>query len=609
MANSSLDLTSLDFNTLKDNFKQYLKSQTVFKDYNFDGSNMNVLLDVMSYNSYLNSFYLNMVASEMFLDSAQKLDSVVSHAKELNYLPKSAKSPAAVISFTANTVGVSNPFTIPKGTLFSGTNANGTFTFSTDQAYTYTSSNSTYSVTDLTIFEGTYVQDAFVHDSSIANQRFLLTNPTIDIDSLTVTVSENNGQNIVVYSRVETLYNLTNESEIYFVQAAQNNQYEIVFGDGILGKVPQNGAVIVCEYRITLGNAGDGVNNFTCIQDLGPINGGQVRIPSITVTTAAVDGAVAETIESIRKSAPRYFATQQRAVSSDDYSSLINAKFGNLINDVNVYGGETQSPPLYGRVIIAVKPANGLVAPNYLKDEIKTYLSKFIGLPTRAIITDPSYLYCGINATVQYNSKATTKTANDIKNLVLNDMIGFSNQHLEKFGSDFRYSKFVSHIDNADSSITSNDTKIKIIKKLAPKLNYATSFDLEFNNPSETEESSPGYKPGPAFYDEPVLTSSSFTYLNDNGEEITYCYFRDDNYGKIIIYSVINNVFTIVKDNAGTIDYAIGKVAINAFTTTYYDTHINLYLAPQNKDIIADKNKIIIIDPTDVIINIIETVN
>jgi hypothetical protein len=609
MANSSLDLTSLDFNTLKDNFKQYLKSQTAFKDYNFEGSNMNVLLDVMSYNSYLNSFYLNMVASEMFLDSAQKLDSVVSHAKELNYLPKSAKSPAAIISFAANTVGVSNPFTIPKGTLFSGTNANGTFTFTTDQAYTYTSSNSTYSVTDLTIYEGTYVQDAFVHDSTIANQRFLLTNPTIDIDSLTVTVSENNGQNIVVYSRVETLYNLTKDSTIFFVQAAQNNQYEIVFGDGILGKVPQNGAVIICDYRITLGDAGDGVNNFTCIQDLGPINGGQVRIPSITVTTAAVDGATAETIESIRKSAPRYFATQQRAVSSDDYSSLINAKFGNLINDVNVYGGETQSPPLYGRVIIAVKPANGLVAPDYLKNEIRNYLSRFIGLPIRAIITDPSYLYCSINATVQYNAKATTKTANDIKNLVLNNMIGFSSDHLEKFGNDFRYSKFVGNIDNADTSITSNDTKIKIIKKLAPRLNYATSFDLEFNNPSEVEESSPGYKPGPAFYDEPVLTSSSFTYLDDNGEEITYSYFRDDNYGKIIIYSVINNKFTILKDNAGTIDYATGKVAINAFTTTYYDTYINLFLAPNNKDIIADKNKIIIIDPTDVTINIIETVN
>jgi hypothetical protein len=322
-----------------------------------------------------------------------------------------------------------------------------------------------------------------------------------------------------------------------------------------------------------------------------------------------VDGAVAESIDSIRKSAPRYFATQQRADSADDYSSLINAKFGNLINDVNVYGGETLSPPLYGRVIIAVKPANGLVAPNYLKDEIKTYLAKFIGLPTRPVITDPSYLYCGINATVQFNSKATTKTANDIKNLVLNNMIGFSSDHLEKFGNDFRYSKFVGHIDDADTSITSNDTKIKIIKKFAPKLNYATSFDLEFNNQSEIEESSPGYSPGPAFYDEPVLTSSSFTYLTDVGKEVTYSYFRDDNYGKIIIYSVINNKFTILKENAGTINYKTGKVVINPFTTTYYDTYIKLFLAPQNKDIIADKNKIIIIDPTDVTINIIETVN
>ena len=608
MANSSLDLTSLDFNTLKDNFKQYLKSQTVFKDYNFEGSNMNVLLDVMSYNSYLNSFYLNMVASEMFLDSAQKLDSVVSHAKELNYLPKSSKSPAAVISFTANTVGVSNPFTIPKGTLFSGTNANGTFTFTTDQTHTYVSSNSSYTVTDLTIFEGTYVQDAFVHDSTITNQRFVLTNSTIDLDSLTVTVYENNGQNIVVYKRAETLYNLTDTSKIYFVQAAQNNQYEIVFGDGILGKVPQNGAVITCEYRITLGNAGDGINNFTCIQDLGPINGGQVRIPSITVTTTSVDGAVAETIESIRKLAPRYFATQQRAVSSDDYSSLISTKFGTLINDVSVYGGETLEPKLYGRVVVAVKPANGLIAPTYLKDEITSYLTNFIGLPTRVVITDPDYLYCDVNTTVQYNTAVTRNTANDIRNYVLNNILGFSHDHLEKFGNDFRYSKFVAHIDDADASITSNDTKINIVKKIAPKLNYATSFSLDYNNASEKEMTSPGYTTKNAFSDEPVLTSSSFTYVDENNVEYPFSYMRDDNIGNIVVYNVTQGTFNILNKSIGTINYDTGKVVIKNLKTSYYETYIKIKMIPNNKDIIASQNKIIIIDPTDVVINIIETV-
>ena len=609
MANSSLDLTSLDFDTLKDGFKQYLKANTVFKDYNFEGSNMNVLLDVMSYNTYLNSFYLNMVASEMFLDSAQKLDSVVSHAKELNYLPKSARSSSANISFTADTTGVTGLLTIPKGTLFSGTNANGTFTFSTKEAYTYTSASSTYTINDLVIYEGTYITDSFVYDSTNGFQRFVMTNPTIDLDSLSVTVSENNGRNITEYEKKETLYELTSNSTVYFVEPAQNGQYEIVFGDGILGNVPQNGAVVTAEYRITTGKAGDGINNFKCTQDLGPINGGQVTINTITVTTSSQNGASPEGIESIRKLAPRYFATQERAVSSDDYASLIYNKYGNLVSDVNVYGGETQEPKLYGRVIIAIKPAGGLIAPQYLKNEIQNYLIARTGLPTRTVIKDPDYLYCGIDSTIQFTKNTTTKTANDVKVTATSAIKQFSTDHLEKFGNDFRYSKFVAHIDNSDTSITSNDTKINIIKRISPKLYYSTLYALEFNNAADIETGYPGYERTTPFYDEPVLTSSAFTYVDDNGVETPYCFFRDDNFGTIVIYYINSGVFTILKQNAGTIDYTTGAVSIKAFQTSYYDTYISIYMAPKNKDIIASQNKIIVIEPTDINITVIETVN
>ena len=609
MANSSLNLTSLDFNTLKTEFKTYLQTQTAFKDYNFDGSNMNVLLDVMSYNSYLNSFYLNMVASEMFLDSAQKLDSVVSHAKELNYLPKSTKSSEATISFTITADTIRNPYTIPKGTLFNGTNANGAFTFTTAETHTYSSLTPVYSVNNLPIYEGIFTSDSFIYNTTSPYQRFVLTNSIIDLDSLIVTVYENNGADVTIYEKKTSLFNLQSDSAIYFVQAAQNGQYEIVFGDGILGLKPQNGAVIVCEYRIASGPSADGINGFKCTVDLAATNGGTSTLSTVTVNSVSSGGAFPEDIESIRRSAPRYYAAQQRAISVDDYKALIQSEFGNLIEDINVYGGETQEPKLYGRVIVAIKPNGALIAPNYVKDEIQNYILYRIGLPTRVNITDPDYLYCGVTSTVQYDRNLITKTANELKDSITGTILTFSNANLQKFNNDFRYSKFVSAIDNTDRSITSNDTKVTIIKRIAPLLNYATPYSLKFENASDTEQSSPGYARTGRFFDEPVVTSSPFTYVDDNNIEYTYCYFRDDNQSGLVIYTLVQGTeFTILKDNAGNVNYATGEVTIKAFKSSYYNTYISIYMVPQNKDIIASQNKIIVIEPTDININMIETV-
>lgn len=609
MANSSLNLTSLDFNTLKTEFKTYLQTQSAFKDYNFDGSNMNVLLDVMSYNSYLNSFYLNMVASEMFLDSAQKLDSVVSHAKELNYLPKSINSSEATISFTVTTDRVNNPFTIPKGTLFNGTNANGQYTFVTDQTHTYTSQSTTYAVNNLQIYEGIYTSDSFVYNTTQQYQRFVLTNSNIDVNSLTVTVYEDNGVSVNVYEKKDSLYGITNESTIYFLQAAQNGQYEIVFGDGTIGMEPQNGALIVCEYRISSGPSADGINSFKCIVDLARSNGlGSANITNLIVNSISSGGALAEGIESIRRSAPRYYAAQQRAISADDYSALIIGQFGNLIKDINVYGGETQEPKLYGRVIVAIKPNTGDVAPDYVKNQIQSYVLYRIGLPTRVVIADPDYLYCNIVSTVQYNKNLATITAAELNGKIIDSIKSFNSTNLDRFNSDFRYSRFVRAIDDTDNSITSNDTKINIIKRLAPLLNYATPYEINFENSAGIESSFPGYVKTNRFHDEPVLTSSEFTFVDDNGIEYPFCYFRDDNLGNLVIYTNTNAAFTIVKDYAGAINYTTGNVTIKAFKTSYYQSYISLYFEPKNKDIIVSQNKIISIDPTDVTINIIETV-
>jgi hypothetical protein len=610
MANSSLTLTSLDFDTLKQNFKTYLSSQSVFKDYNFDGSNINVLLDVMSYNTYLNSFYLNMVASEMFLDSAQKYESVVSHAKELNYIPKSARSAASEISFTFDTKSISSPLYLKKGSKFSGTNSNGTFTFTTDLQQSFVSSSNTYSINNLRIYEGIYFTDSFLIDYNIENQRYLLSNKNIDTSSITVSVIENNGLSNTVFAAASTLFGLDSLSEVYFLQGAENNKYEIIFGDGLFGRKPLNTSIVSVEYRVTNGTDALGVDNFVLLQDIGGDNNGSIITPFINVNTVSAGGANQESIESIKFAAPRYFATQQRAVATEDYSSLIKSNFGGVISDVNVYGGETLETKLYGRVIVCLKPTGALVAPNYVKDQISNYLLNYIGLPTRIMITDPDYLYINVDSSVQYNTTATTKLNTDIQTAVRTAIKEFSTLHLEQFNNDFRYSKFVYAVDNADSSITSNSTEVKISKRITPKYNYATSYVLNFNNSAEIEKPAPGYDPAaqPRFYDEPMLESSGFTYVTDSGQSYNYCYMRDDNFGVIVVYTFINNVFTIIKDKIGTIDYVNGIVKINNLTTSYYENHISIYVHPMNKDIIVSKDKIIVIDLADVTVNVIPTI-
>jgi len=612
MANSSLILSSLDFDTLKANFKEYLKSQPIFSDYNFDGSNINVLLDVMSYNSYINSFYLNMVASEMFLDSAQNYDSVISHAKELNYIPRSTKSSFAEVSFNLSTSGVTGTLVVPKNTRFTGFNSNGTYVFTTNKTHSYTSTNSTYSVTSLQIYEGAYFQDTFVVNYNIESQKYILSNQYIDIDSIEVTVLENNGANTTIFPRAENLYGLTSTSSVYFLQAAQNGLYEITFGDGLFGRKPLNTAVIVITYRVSSGSDSNGVESFVLDTDLRITNGGFISPSYVTTNTISNSGANLESIESIRYTAPRYFATQQRAVSSDDYSSLVLANFGGSVSDVVVYGGETLEPKQYGRVIVCIKPSGSTVAPDYLRNQISNYLIDYIVLPNRIIISDPDYFYCYISSTVQYDKKLTTKTTTDLASYVLNSITTYSADNLEKFANDLRYSRIVAAIDNSDVSITSNDTEIRLIKRITPLLNSNASYSIQLNNQLYNQKDPISSDQHIAFYGSLYEThfghasviSSKFTF---NYQNISYplSYFEDDSLGNIDVY-VPSGDKVVKLVNIGTVDYTTGTVIISNLNLSSYQNYVSIYCKTLNKDLYANQNKIILIESSDVNITMIE---
>ena len=605
MANTSLTLSSLDFDTLKQNLKLYLSNQSVFKDYDFEGSNINVLLDVLSYNSYLNSFYLNMIASEMFLDSAQKYDSVISHAKELNYLPISATSSVANVNIEFETSGLDGRLFIPKGTRFAGVNDNGfSYEFVTKEDNYILSSNDTFYANNLQIYEGSYFQDSFIYDTTQENLLLKLSNPNIDTKSLTVTVSENNGGNTYTFKKADNLFGLNSLSEVYFIQGAENNKYEIVFGDNILGRKPQHLAVITADYIVCNGEEADGVSTFSLVDDLTLENNGSVSLTSITTVTAATDGSLQENIDSIKFNAPRHFAAQYRAISTDDYSSIVLDRFGGRISDIIVYGGQELEPKQYGRVALSIKPSGSTIASDILKSEIENYLLDYIALPNRVIITDPDTFYCHIISTVQYNVKAGTKSASQIKTDVSDSILEFSQDHLEKFDNDFRYSKFVTHIDDVNTYITSNDTQVRLLKEVTPELNTKESFVINFSNELEGRKT---FCTG-IYHNNVVLTTTQFTYVDENDAITELAQIKDDGNGNLLVYKYINNELITINSNIGSINYTTGRVEVNNLKTSSYTSSIRFLVNTKNKDIIASKNMILYIDPQYININIIETI-
>ncbi|NDB29851.1 hypothetical protein EB151_09925, partial [archaeon] len=325
MANTSIDLVGLDFNSIKTNLKTYLKNNTAFKDVDFEGSNISVLIDLLSYNTYLNSFYTNMVASEMFLDTAALRDSVVSHAKALNYTPRSFVSASANVTISISPTSSTNSVVIPKGTSFTSRVGSNTFTFTTNENLVLSNPNNNVFTSNLTIYEGSYLTDSFVMNYSNSSQRFVISNPTVDTSSISVTVIEDNGDNSINYSKATSLIGMTSVSNNYFIEAAENQQYEIKFGDNVFGRKPKDGSVIVAEYRTSSGELPNGASTFS---NDGNIDG-HSNVSVSTVSNAS-GGALNEPIESIRYNAPRAFQTQNRAVTASDYETILKSNFSDI---------------------------------------------------------------------------------------------------------------------------------------------------------------------------------------------------------------------------------------------------------------------------------------
>ena len=557
-ANSTLSVANINFADIKSSLKQYYASQSVFKDYDFAGSNLNVMLDILAYNTYLQNFYLNMVAAEGFIDSAQLRDSIISHAKSLNYTPGSYTSSKAEIEIQIFPDNNPAAITIPQYTSFTTSVDSNTYTFTTNESRTVSAdSDGNYIAANVDIFEGDIITELFTVNSANTNQRFVLNNKEVDTDSLIVKVLESTSDTTnAVYTKALSTIGLSGTSNVYFLQPAETEKFEITFGDNVLGKSLTHGNVIETKYRLSSANTADSANVFSLTGDIQGYS-------NVTITTiaAAAGGGFAEDQESIRVNAPKSITVQDRTVTVSDYKTLLKQEF-NDIESLNVFGGEELDPPEFGKVMVSVDLKNADGIPNTRKADIEDFLSLRSPVSIRPKVLDPVFLFVDVSTKVRYNPNVTVKSDNEIKTIVSGAIQSFANTNINSFNTKLRKSKLVRAIDDADPAILNNDTEVKLQKKFIPTLGQAGTFVLEFNNElvQELPNANNVFIDGSA-----TLTSTTFTF-----GETTGCTLRDNGVGVVQVVQEESTALEVINNNIGSIDYTTGKVTINQINVAAY---------------------------------------
>jgi len=479
-ANTNFNITELDFNNIKDSFKNYLKDNGVLQDYNYEGSALSTIIDLLAYNTQYNAYYLNMVANEMFLDTAIQRNSVVSQAKLLNYVPKSALAPSATINLTITNVNDTS-LTLPKYTLFLSEAVDGiNYNFVNTDSYTVGVTNNTAVFEDVTLKQGTGTTLTY-QGNNITGYKFKIPDLNVDTTTLLVTVQESSSNNyITTFSPASDFLTLTSTSNVYYLQEGLNGYYEVYFGDGILGKKISESNIINLSYVSTQGGSSTGANNFVLMQTVGGFSES-----TISPITAASQGSAKESVDSIRFHAPKSYSAQGRAVTKEDYITAIQQnKLGYSFDSVSVWGGQENDPPVYGQVFIAMKPSGAYTMTENQKSKlIKDVLRPISILTVEPTIIDPDYTYIQITANVLYDPKRTTSSANEIKALVKARINNYAKNALNTFNSTFRSSEFNNQINSVDSSIITNEITIQLQKKFYPNLSTPTTYKLYYGAP------------------------------------------------------------------------------------------------------------------------------
>lgn len=587
---SNLSVNNLDFETIKANLKTYLQGQDKFSDYNFDGAGLSIMLDILAYNSHYQGFYNNMIVNEMFIDSAVKRDSVVSIAKHLGYTPTSETAPSATIDITyGSTAGMTVGDIVPIGSSFIGTKDGKQYTF-TNLTVGIIDPTLTPSVSGLTIKEGRLSTTTFVYSENDTDQQFIIPDEKIDTSTISLRIQSSASNNTGYTDNWELatdINDVTATSKVYFLQEIEGGKFEIYFGDGVIGKKLADGNLIIVQYLNTKGIGANGIGNIDASGNRAFSYGSG---NDVSVVSPASGGASRESVASIRNYAPRSYQAQDRAVTAEDYKSILVRDYPD-VESVNVWGGEQNDPPEFGRVFISFKPKSGTILTEETKNSIAdSLMSKKNVVAIDAKIVDPDYTYLNINTTINYDFRSSSVTEEALKVLVNSRIANFADVNLEKFDKGLKYSKFIKDIDDTDSSITSNETSIIMEHRLLAKINKISSYEIKFGNAI--------YHPYDGYVS--ALTTTNFKYTDANNKEQT-AYLKDDGNGKINIYYLVGDTETILKENTGVVDYTTGVININniKINSIIDEAFLRIKLEPRDKDIDSINNKILIVDSND----------
>ena len=591
--------TNLDFDQIRSSIKDYLRANSTFTDFDFEGSNFSVLIDTLAYNTYITAYNSNMIVNESFLDSATLRENVVSLARNIGYVPRSRSAAKGQVTINLETTHNSPTITLQAGLVCVGRSNESSYVFSIPEDITTTINSGAATFEKIDIFQGTFLKKQFVVDGSL-DQRFILQNPFIDTSTLVVKVKglSDSGEGRE-YSLVDNILNIDKDSEIYLLQEVQDEKYELLFGDGYFGKKLENGTVITVSYIVTDGIEGNGAKNFAFsgrfVDNLDSV----IIADPITVTTNTVagNGGEIESIDSIKYFAPRIYSSQYRAVTARDYEAIIQSIYPNT-ESVSVVGGEELDPPQFGNVLISIKPKNGDYISDFDKQQIATKLKNYSLSGINQKIIDLKVLFVEIDSSVYYNT-AKVSNVGDLKTKITKTLNTFSEANINQFGGRFKYSKLCQTIDSTDNAITSNITKVKIRRNLKVLINDSAQYELCFGNKFRVNAG--GFN----------IKSTGFTLTGRTG---TF-YFTDtpgqNGLGTISVVSDINSKgqYEIAIQSAGTVDYNKGEIILNTLnisSTVASNNIVEIQAVPDSNDVIGLKDLYLSFSVADSKINMIK---
>jgi hypothetical protein len=608
---SIINFTSLDFEDIRTLIKDYIRSNSNFTDYDFEGSNLSTIVDTLAYNTYISSYNANMISNEVFIDSATLRENVVSLARNIGYVPRSKQSAVANISFFVDVSDITTnrplSLTLQKGIVCTTSGSFGAenYTFSTPDNVIIPIVDGVGFFNNIEVYEGTLISENFVVDSLNPDQKYILSNPNIDTNTIRVFIKENESSPIrTKYNFSDNIININKNSRIFFIQEVEDQRYEIIFGDGIFGKKLSPSNVIEISYIVTNGESANGISNFSFSGRILDNNESVVTggISLLTTISESRSGANIETVDSIRKFAPRVYSSQNRAVTSRDYESII-PKIYPQTESVTVFGGEELDPPQYGKVFITIKPISGNFLSSGIKKNIKNQLKKYSVAGIIPEILDLKYLFIEVFSNVYFNPNLA-RNATSVKDIITKNINKFSkSEELNRYGARFKYSKFLSLIDTSNSSVTSNITSIQIRRDLRPEINKFSQYEICFGNSFHIKNTN-GYN----------IKSSGF--IVDGISDVVYIGDipnSNKKTGSLFLFKLTSNDEpTIVRKSVGDVNYEKGEILLNPIKIISTQKNkknspiIEISASPKSNDIIGKQDLYLQLDINDVQINMLD---